>query len=665
MFKSFNLYLLTVLTIFAILFAFSVNVYAQNGGKPLLQEGKRTLYKRIITHPITLSYDKPKSEPKNKITPFTVMYVYEQIEINGVTWLRCATNSDGVNTVWINGDRATDFKHSLVATFGELVGRDPVIFFDRKNSLLNILKSPDGFEQLQKLYADYKYYEQNNLPAPENLINLRMEPDHSQGAISSDKFYLMPIINFDNSLQDLLLLDVATIDAGKPDHTTSTPNPSKVGYVFVIDTTISMQPYINSCRDLTQELFNLIPTYKNSDDIYFAFVAFRNSVTKPGIEYKTKVIADFTSVSDKTTFAKALSQVKEATVSTHSFNEDSFAGLKTAYDELSWQGFKGGVVFLLTDAPPLDSNDVLNTNKDTPETILQRAKDKNIRNIVIHLKTAAGLDTHTSAQAIYEKISYGASGTKAYIDILLKDLTQDSGPETFKKIVTNIFNHTQSALGDVAENIPTGNENNSISSNSTIEENAAKIGDLIGYSFLTMDLGKQNKTSPPKVVRSWIGDKDLTKLLSKNRREVPSLQVASFITRNQLLLLIESVSFIIQGAKSARPSEKPLNLFDQILSVAAQFSRDPSQYSFNPQAQTIGETGVLNEFLEGLPYKSEVMAITEKQWDTFDEIRQQEFINGLSAKLEMYQEYYKDENKWFKFDETSEQYTRLPLSLLP
>jgi serine/threonine-protein kinase PpkA len=462
-----------------------------------------------------------------------------------------------------------------------------------------------------------------------------------------------------------MLLDVATIDAGKPDIVTSEPVANKVGYVFVIDTTKSMQPYINSCRELTQQLFDLIPTYDNSNDTYFAFIAFRNNVSKPGIEYTTKVISNFTSFSDKNAFAKALAQVQESKVSTHSFNEDSYAGIKAAYNDLKWDGFKGGVIFLLTDAPPLNFDDPLKSTDETPESIKQRAKDKNIKNIVLHLKTAEGLDSHNLAQSIYESISFEASGVKTYIDIPLKDLTQGQGPEIFEKVVSIIFNHAQAAMTDVNNNIPTGNENNFNANISDIEEKSALIGDIIGYSFRTNDLGQQNKTNVPKVIRSWIGDKDLSKLLSNNRREVPALEIAVFLTRNQLLSLADSTNFIVKGAEEVKLSQKPLELFDSILNVAAAFSTDASQYNFNKNAPTLGQLGVINEFLEGLPYKSEIMGITEQQWDTFDNIRRQEFINDLSAKLMLYQEYYADNNKWFQFDNYSEQYMKLPLSLLP
>ncbi|MDR2456932.1 MAG: VWA domain-containing protein [Clostridiales Family XIII bacterium] len=654
-----------MILISAMLSLISGNLYAQMKEKPLLQEKKSKLYRRVITHPATLSYPKPNSDPTDKIIPFTIMYVYEEVYLNGQKWYRCATNSDGINTVWIKEEKTTDFKHSLVATFAELVGREPVIFFDRQNTVLNILKSPDAYDQLTKLYSDIKHYSKSNIPVPDELQNFRMEPDHRDGSISPQNFYIMPIINYYNSLDDVILLEVATIDADLPDHVISEPIATKIGYVFVIDTTISMQPYIDSCKDLTKKLFDIIPTYDNSNDIYFAFIAFRNNVTKPGIEYTTKVIAPFTSFSDKNSFSNALAQVQEAKASTHSFNEDSYAGIKAAYDDLNWDGFKGGIIFLLTDAPPLDSKYPLRSTDETPATLRQRAKDKNIKNIVLHLKTAEDLLSHDIAQSLYESLSFEASGIKSYIDIPLKDITQGQDPEIFENIIQTIFSHAQEALNDVNNNIPTGNENNFNANTDDPTAMPGIKGDIIRYSFRTYDLGQKNKTNVPKVVRSWIADKDLALLLSKNRREVPSLEIAVFLTRNQLMSLTESTDFIVKGFEEVRFSQKPLELFDHILSVAANFATDPTQYTLNPQASTIGELGIKQEFLDDLPYKSEIMTITEKQWDTFDNIRRTEFINELSSKLKLYQEYYADQNKWFRFDTNSEEYIKLPLSLLP
>lgn len=72
-----------------------------------------------------------------------------------------------------------------------------------------------------------------------------MEPDDAQGAVSRNRFYLMPILKVDTPFEGTKLLEVASIDPGsagdKPD--ANAPKDAKddgvprTGIAMVIDTT--------------------------------------------------------------------------------------------------------------------------------------------------------------------------------------------------------------------------------------------------------------------------------------------------------------------------------------------------------------------------------------------------------------------------------------------
>jgi serine/threonine-protein kinase PpkA len=145
------------------------------------------------------------------------------------------------------------------------------------------------------------------------------------------------------------------------------------------------------------------------------------------------------------------------------------------------------------------------------------------------------------------------------------------------------------------------------------------------------------------------------------------VQVAVLLSRNQLSALISSLQSVIQGAETARLHDEPLNFFDYVVSAAAEITRDPGLYALNPGASKLVETGVLNEFLEGLPYTSEIMNITEKDWEAMGNIQQIEFIEDLKSKIGVYQGYYIDVNNWTKFDSENEgdSLYRVPLTMLP
>jgi serine/threonine-protein kinase PpkA len=490
-----------------------------------------------------------------------------------------------------------------------------------------------------------------------------MEP----GSLAQN-FYIMPILDFDNYQDEVTFLQVATIDGGNkaPSVAAKEKIANKFGYVFVVDTSLGMEPYMEVVRDVTEELFDTIEALDNVKDQFFAFIAFRSNAAKPEIEYTTKVISDFKSIADRSSFTKALAQVKEAKVSGQSFNEDSFAGLSAAYNDLNWDGFSGGVVFLITDSPPIDSEDPLKTTSETPETILQRANDKNIKNVVIHLQTKEGASTHDVAKSIYESISFTFSDRNAYVDIPVKDISAGEGPQILKAGVKLLFERLLTHLNDV-DNIviPKFNEKVSNADSLNPKERSALIGDMIGFSFRIDDLLEENKLYVPKVVRAWIADKDLPLLLSETYRVAPVLEISALLTRDQLKSLAESVRSIIESAKDAKLDDESLSFFNRIQEVAATFCTDPNLYSFNPSAKDPGRLGVVSELIKALPYKSDIMQMTEQQWDSFDNASRKEYIDALSAKLKTYKEYISDDRAWFMYGVNSDEYIKVPLSLLP
>ncbi|MDR2350731.1 MAG: VWA domain-containing protein [Deltaproteobacteria bacterium] len=664
---------------------FSGTLFAQ-AKKPLLMEGKRTLYQKIITHPGAVYRDTPTAEPKGAILPFTVLYVYDRQEANGRFWLQCATGTNGEGLTWIREDRVSEWKQSLVLVFAEKTGRAPLLFFKKKADLLNLAKSTGVAAALDTLTKSFKDYALTAQSPPIDFPVVAMEPENDQGAIPSDRFYLMPIFNYDEELEETMLLDVATIDPGNPDRVVRNlpqggasgagnagnagqqpPPAPKVGIAFVIDTTISMGPYIEICRQLARDIYQKLIDGGNAENIYLAFVAFRSSVkASPDIEYTTKIISDFKNANDRASFESALGEVKEAASSTHSFNEDSMAGLAAAVEQLDWTPFDGGIILLLTDAGPLNSSDEYRTVPDNPNSIKAKAAAKKIRIVPIHLKTPQGTNNHRQAQQAYEAMAYDVAGARTYVDIKIQDPTL--GPEVYRSATQGLVNNLETSLRAMNVPVTAADINDAPAASADPVQKASDIGTLLGYSIRLDYLGNKNETTPPRVIRSWITDKDLANLIAERSRDVRTVQVAVLLTRNQLGALSASLRSIIQGAENARLSnDSSLDFFDYVISAAAEIARDPGEFSLNPGAKKLGESGVLSEFLDGLPYKSKVMNLTERDWDTMDAVAQSEFIEDLKSKVDLYEKYNADVNNWGKFNEanSSEWLYRVPLTDLP
>ena len=100
------------------------------------------------------------------------------------------------------------------------------------------------------------------------------------------------------------------------------------------------------------------------------------------------------------------------------------------------------------------------------------------------------------------------------------------------------------------------------------------------------------------------------------------------------------------------------------MSASARTARDPNMPT---QGKTLAELGVLGEFLDGLPYRSEVMLLTEEDWYRKSIGEQTAFINRLKSKLARYEEYDRDRKNWETFGTFSanDWVYRVPLNMLP
>ena len=91
---------------------------------------------------------------------------------------------------------------------------------------------------------------------------MALEPMNT--AVPQDRFYLLPIFNFSEAFtpggQPVSLLQVASIDPGNGLQTQTAPPPRalKTAMVFVIDTTLSMDPYIDRTRQVVGKLYDAI-----------------------------------------------------------------------------------------------------------------------------------------------------------------------------------------------------------------------------------------------------------------------------------------------------------------------------------------------------------------------------------------------------------------------
>lgn len=647
------------LTVFLLCLLCGTLILASNTeAAPLLQEGKRTLYQRVISHPTAQLYAQASDQSQvvdKGLRPFTPLYVYER----GQGWLNVGKGTNKADG-WIKADLTTPWNQSLTLLFSNRSQRDPVIFFRDTRALQDICDAPDMSERLVSLQLAVA----KKKTGPEVVAS---EPMTS--SVDLDRFYLMPILEMQEPYEGTKFLRVASIDPGQipgsqyhqgKGGTASDPTTKKAprtGIAIVMDTTVSMQPYIEQSRQLIKTIYDRLQKEKLAEHVGFAFVAFRNSTAAvPELEYVSTVVSDFVTASNRKELESRLAEVREAKVSTHSFNEDSLAGVYNAIESLSWDEYDSRIILLVTDAGPLPSDDRYRSVAMEPQEMADFAGQKGIWIVAVHIKTPAGASNHDYAEQAYRTLSM-KNGSAQYQSI--KTSNPREGARYFAAVAESLAKTMEQVVTLTTQGKMLTRPKDAAPKNP--EEDAAQLAQRLGYALQLEYLGRANRTPAPQVVSSWITDMDLAHLARGQR--VPNVEVAVLLTKAQLNDLHAQIGAIIDNAERTKKTDST-DFFQGILSASARTARDPNMPT---QGKTLAELGVLGEFLDGLPYRSEVMLLTEEDWYRKSIGEQTAFINRLKSKLARYEEYDRDRKNWETFGTFSanDWVYRVPLNMLP
>lgn len=617
------------------------------GQRPLLMAGKKTLFQRVLSKPGAKLSTDAGTAPGKALPAFSVLYVYQRKDVDGSSWVRVGAATDGRSDGWLPASQVSDWKQSLVLKFTERSGRAPVMFLRQSAEVEKLLADPAAAKSVLAKA-------QNN--REDNQQVLALEPTAS--AVPQNQFYLLPIFDskesFDENGQPVQLLNIASIDPGssavaKPATPVISANADafRTAVVLVVDTTVSMQPYIDQVRDVVHELQTRIAERGELDSVSFGLVGFRSSIKKtPGLEYVAKTLISLDQGRDPQRFLDMARQVKASTVSSHSFNEDAFAGVMQAVDGMDWSGYGGRIILLVTDAGALRKNDPFAATQMNEAEVRQAALGKQIKIYALHLRTDAGKKTHAGAESQY------------------RILTADANPQ-IGDLYTPVPGGDVRKLGERVDEIGTvfANLVHQVRSNTPqlvpLLSSAPSLADksgAVGYAMHMDFLGRKTASQAPQLVSAWTADRDLT------NPALPAFQVCVMLTKLQLNDLQQSLKLIVDAARKTQSS--PKDFFQEIASASAYMSRDPQALR---KGGNLADGGLLGEYLEGLPYRSKSLNMTQDLWLSLSVAEQEDFIDELDSKIRLYETFHNDVANWVRFGdaEPGDALYRVPLSTLP
>ncbi|MGF6459505.1 serine/threonine-protein kinase [Pseudomonas frederiksbergensis] len=618
------------------------------GQRPLLMAGKKTLFQRVLSKPGAKLASEPGGTPDKALPAFSVLYVYQRKEVDGSPWLRVGAATDGRSDGWLPAAQVSDWKQSLVLKFTERSGRAPVMFLRQPGEVERLLADPSAAKNLL-LKA-----QQNR---EDNQQVLALEPAAS--AVPQNQFYLLPIFDsresFDENGQPVQLLNVASIDPGNAPKaaanntpiTTANADAFRTAVVLVVDTTVSMQPYIDQVRDVVHQLQTRIAERGEQDSVSFGLVGFRSSTQKtPGLEYVAKTLITLDQGRDPQRFMDLARQVKASTVSSHSFNEDAFAGVMEAVEGMDWSGYGGRLILLVTDAGALRKNDPYAATQMNEAEVRQAALGKQIKIYALHLLSDAGKKTHGGAQSQYRTLTADANPQigDLYIPVAGADVRKFG--ERVDEIGSVFADLVHQVRSDKPQTVPL------LSAAPSLSDKSAAVGYAMHMDFL----GRKAASQAPQLVSAWTADRDLT------NPALPAFQVCVMLTKLQLNDLQQSLKLIVDAARKTQTS--PKSFFQEIASASAYMSRDPSALR---KGGNLADGGVLGEYLEGLPYRSKSLNMTQDLWLSLSVAEQEDFIDELDSKIRLYETFHNDLANWVRFGdaEPGDALYRVPLSTLP
>jgi hypothetical protein len=600
------------------------------GDKPLLMEGKKTLYQRVLSIPDARLFEIPVgSTASSEIIPFSVLYVYERSS----EWLKVGYDSFGQIAGWVKRDKAIPWNQALTVSFKDPQDIQRVMMFNDKDELQKLVEDYDR----QGYQALYDAVVNDRIPADSPVIAIQPEAHLD---IRED-FYLVPIKQHEDVYLDneqARLLEIASVPLEDADSGSKNASSEKRSYRsgihFVIDSTQSMGPYIDRTREAVARVYSAIENQGLTNQVSFGLTAYRDNFDEvPDLEYLTRRYVSLQQGTDVKQFFERVNSLSPAQVSSRDFREDAYAGIKSAIEETDWTRFDARYVVLITDAGPRDSHDALSATRLSSQALRQFAFDKGVSIWVLHLRTPAVAANHERAETLYKELSYYPGIGDFYYGVSLGEVDEFG---TVLEVLANQITQQVLATTNGVPPLPLPRQQSDQTQLAQLQDRVAKLGHALRMRYLQKESGQPL----PAVFDAWMVDRDF---LNPERSAV---DVRVLLTRDQLSDLKYVMQQVLELAEEGVLS--PQNFIDDLKSLAATVSRDPSSVagSTSGAGANLADMGYMREYIEDLPYTGEVMDLTLETWEEWSAKIQIEFMHRLESKINYYQALHDHTDLW-------------------
>jgi hypothetical protein len=630
---------------------------ADGGDRPLLMEGKHTLYQRVLSTPGARLAAEPGGQGHATVIPFTSFYVYARREHGGTQWVQVGTDRHGTRTGWLPAASTLEWNHGLTAAFRNPADHDRVLLFKDSDSLRRLAQE-DDLTAYERLYAQAQ---QEQLPPDAPVVAIQ-----PPGFIDiQEDFYLIPIRQHEDIYlgnERARMLQVSSVPLPRNDDNgreTEVPRQAySAGLAFVIDSTLSMDPYIERTREAVRKIYDTLGNASLLGDVSFALVAFRDNPDSaaPGLDYLTRTYVDLQQGRDAAGFLSRVDSLRASRVSSRDFVEDAYAGVKQAIETLDWSDYEARYIVLITDAGARDGDDPLSSTGLGAESLRKLAQDKGIAIFVLHLLTPATMANHAADAAQYRELAEFPGIGSLYYGVPTGDVGKFG--EALDTLAGQITEQVRlAATSDERPAQPAVPP----SADTQLAELQAKVAKL-GYALRMKYLRQTEGGQVPEVFDAWLLDRDF------RNPERAAVDVRVLLTRDQLSDLHDVLAAVLERAEEGMLS--PQTFLDELQSLAVTMTRDPGQLgaASTGQGSSLADLGFMREYIEDLPYTPEVMGLSLDDWQSWSTKQQVAFVTRLEDKLDYYRALHDHTDLWVSLDNgpvSGDSVYPVPLEVLP
>ncbi|MDL2267280.1 hypothetical protein LJC46_04745 [Desulfovibrio sp. OttesenSCG-928-G15] len=645
-------------------------------------------------------------------------------------WYEVGPDNRGTISGWLKTSDVFEWKQTMVVSYTHPEYRKPVLMFDSKDTLQKLLGegNAERTAEADKLYATI---DSGGIPqgfpvvsvepkrAVDFLKHFYMLPilNFEQIAVDGREGRLLEIAAVGSGADAREKTDIrenkeyaqaAAVSSAQAASSDDVAKSLKFDVVWVVDTTRSMQPFITSTRELVEKGSRMLAADENvSKNLRFGIWAYRDPVKDiPDIEYLTK---NFTpELQNIDSFSKTIAEVKETTVDSVDYPEDVFSGVADAVTKTAWTPGAVRIVILVGDAPSHEKTHKWNISGHDEEGLRTLLSENKVTMLSLQIRPS-GAKKHQKVQerqfstlarnpgtqtAAYfsvpgsEMPAFARSTQKMLADIAAWVQTAQSG-----KLTEAVSSETAAApvlSGELAALLEDDDDaaqpNQGAASTPPAAEPAAAPAPAPATApapapatasapadaataqsdagleqslkaAVVQWIGSQTDAKPPRDIVAWVTDKDLA---DPSRA---SLEVRLLVSKRQLDSLATLLSDMIKAGRTGQITGD--DFFTALQSASASAARDPDRIK---NAKSLAQSGLVPDFLKGLPYSSRIMTLSNELWNSWSPDEQDNFVNDMDARIAAYKGLHDNPQGWIELNQgadADESVYPIPLELLP